>query len=48
MSEETNLYNEYLTGAISPVKKVLIGVLILLLLFFFILDVALGAVEIPL
>jgi len=48
MSDETNLYNEYLTGAISPVKKVLIGVLILLLLFFFILDVALGSVEIPL
>ena len=48
MSENTSLYNEYLNGAISPVKKVLIGALILLLLVFFILDVALGSVEIPL
>lgn len=48
MTEGTRLYDEYLTGAISPVKKIIIGMLVLFLLFFFILDVALGPVAIPL
>jgi len=47
MKDKIQLYDEYVNGAIGPVKKFIIGFLILFILVFFMLDIALGSVAIP-
>lgn len=47
MADKVHLYDEYINGAIGPVKKIIIAFLILSILALFILDIALGSVDIP-
>ncbi|MGV3509515.1 MAG: iron chelate uptake ABC transporter family permease subunit [Sphingobacteriaceae bacterium] len=47
MADKVHLHDQYMSGVISPVKKLLIGLLTLSLLVLFMLDVAWGPVKIP-
>ena len=47
MSGKVHLYDQYMSGVISPVKKLLISLLTLSLLVLFMVDVAWGPVKIP-
>lgn len=47
MADKAHLHDQYMSGVISPVKKLLIGLLTLSLIVLFMLDVAWGPVKIP-
>ncbi|MFD2164043.1 iron chelate uptake ABC transporter family permease subunit [Paradesertivirga mongoliensis] len=47
MPESSTFNDQYLSGRLSPFKKLIISLLILFLFIFFILDIALGSVSIP-